>query len=113
MATLTETLSTIKSTSEEIINSIKSPLELELYNNKETILDILKNDNIKPNDAIIYGMININEKTGKINNTADLKNFEKFKTYGSDKDLSKSISDLNKEISSNTIKIEKTIEIER
>jgi hypothetical protein len=111
VAELGQTLKTIKEASEKIINEIKAPLELELYNNRENIEEILKSQNVKPNDKIINNMIDINKETGKINTISDLSNAEKFKSYDN-QELNNKISDTNKEIATNTVKVEvKTVTV--
>ncbi len=111
---LEETLKTIKTASEKIINEIKNPLELQIYNNQETVKDILKNSKIKPNDSIINNMIEINKLTGKINNILDIKNADKFNKYSNDNDLSKLIKDTNTSISENIVEVKTTVlEFER
>lgn len=105
MATLTDTLNNIKKTSERIINEIKSPLELSLYNNKTNVQNILLSENVKPTDKIINSILSINKATGKINTISDLKTAEKYKTYGNNKELTSKISEVNKDIKANlTIK---------
>ena len=102
---------TLKEASEKIINEIKAPLELELYNNRENIEEILKSQNVKPNDKIINNMIDINKETGKINTISDLSNAEKYKSYDN-QELNNKISDTNKEIATNTVKVEvKTVTV--
>lgn len=111
VAELGQTLKTIKEASEKIINEIKAPLELELYNNRENIEEILKSQNVKPNDKIINNMIDINKETGKINTISDLSNAEKYKSYDN-QELNNKISDTNKEIATNTVKVEvKTVTV--
>lgn len=102
---LGQTLKTIKEASEKIINEIKAPLELELYNNRENIEEMLKQKNVEPNDKIINNIIDINKETGKINTISDLVNAEKFNSYDN-QDLNNKISDTNKEIATNTIRVE-------
>jgi hypothetical protein len=108
---LEETLKNIKTASEKIINEIKSPLELQLYNNKETVIEILKAERVKPTERIISNIIDINKETGKINTISDLTNAEKYKTYGNNKELTFIISNTNKDISNNTLPIEKSTKL--
>ena len=108
---LGQTLKTIKEASEKIINEIKAPLELELYNNRENIEEMLKMKNVEPNDKIVNNIIDINKETGKMNTVSDLTNAEKFKSYDNP-ELSNKIADTNKEIVNNTVKVEvKTVSI--
>lgn len=102
---LGQTLKTIKEASEKIINEIKAPLELELYNNRENVEEMLKLKNIEPTDKIVNNIIDINKETGKMNTISDLVNAEKYKSYDN-KELNSKISDTNKEIVNNTIKVE-------
>lgn len=102
---LGQTLKTIKEASEKIINEIKAPLELELYNNKENIEEILKSENVTPNDKMVNNIMDINKETGKLNTVSDLSNAEKFKSYDNP-ELSNKIADTNKEIATNTVKVE-------
>ena len=112
MSELGETLKSIKEASEKIINELKAPLELELYNNKENITEILKAQNVTPNTKIINNLIDINKETGKLNSVTDLKNAEKFNIYNNI-EINSKISDLNKEIITNTVIVEeKTVSIE-
>lgn len=102
---LGQTLKTIKEASEKIINEIKAPLELELYNNRENVEEMLKQKNIEPTDKIVNNIIDINKETGKMNTISDLVNAEKYKSYDN-QELNSRISDTNKEIVNNTIKVE-------
>ena len=102
---LGQTLKSIKEASEKIINEIKAPLELELYNNRENVEEMLKLKNIEPTDKIVNNIIDINKETGKMNTISDLVNAEKYKSYDN-KELNSKISDTNKEIVNNTIKVE-------
>lgn len=109
---LEDTLKVIKTTAESIIKEIKNPLELELYNNKETVSNLLNSENVKPNDKMINNIIDINKVTGKINTVSDLRNAERFKSYGNDKELNSKITDTNKDIKDNTVIKENVIKIE-
>lgn len=109
---LESTLSNIKNTSQKIIDEIKSPLELELYNTKENIVEMLTKENVSPRNDIVQGILELNCKTGKMNNTMDFNNYEKFKSFENDPELSKDISTLNSLIKSNVIVEEKNISIE-
>lgn len=102
---LEQTLKTIKEASEKIINEIKAPFELEVFNTRDKVEEMLKRENIKPNDKMIDNIIDINKETGKLNSISDLKNAEKYKSYA-DPELNSKISLTNKSIIENVVKIE-------
>lgn len=80
--TFTEsTLFNIQKEAQKIINEIKNPLELEVYNTKENIIDMLEKEHIKPNNKLVTALIDINVATGKMNTISDLVNADKYKTY--------------------------------
>lgn len=111
ISNLNDTLNSIHSASNSLINELEAPIQLNLFNNEHTIKDILSSNNIKSNDILIRNMLKINKLTGKINTISDLKNAQKFDIYKkhNNPNLNKLITSTNELIKNNTIKKEKNI----